>query len=153
MIRAELTGVEAAITALEGVSVDAARARQTAWRAVRRGAQGSARRALAGRWAVPMKVFARRCAVYQRKSRPAYLRLWLGLLRRPRRGEHRMVAKAIDALGDARLKYLPIERGAESILRKAAFAAMRERYGPTLSRDYSRRVRKRLAGGKRKGRR
>lgn len=140
-----MTGVDAAIAALAGIDIDAQRSQKSAWRATRRAAATGARRALASRWGVPQNVFRARVQMYIRPRAPETARLWLGLKRRPSRGEHKRVAKAINAIGDRRLRYLPIEQGAESMLKASALNAMTTRYGPVLRRDYKRRLARRIA--------
>ena len=149
----EVEGLAAAIGLFEDVSKHADFAQRSAMRATRTKAATNLRSALAARWGVPGKVFKRRIGAYfHPKGRGKVLRLWLGLQRRPTRGEHARVAKALDRLGDRRRKYLPIEQGAEAMMRAAALAAIQDRYIPVLRRDFIRRV-KRSATRRAKGRR
>lgn len=152
-IRFEMTGIDAAIDVLSAINVDAARSIQTAMRATRTKAAQLTRQKLAARWGIPQKVVKSRVnAYFHPKHQGKVLRLWLGLKHRPRGSEARKVEIAIDRTGDGRRRFLPIEQGADVMMRDAARAAMTERFNPVLRREFKRRLIKRSSKTRRRRR-
>lgn len=180
-IEATLEGVDKAITALGGVSLDAERAQRTAMRSTVRRAQSLGVKAVAKRVGVIQKVIRGRVQAFARPNkneRIARGRLWMGIKFKPRHNEHPSVARKLKSLyPNGHLRVMASGRTAwveriggrlterridlrpgevDPILKRTATQAMRDVYGPELRKDFGRRVKRRAGlstgGRSRRGR-
>lgn len=95
----ELVGVDTVIESLVGVNVDAARAQKSAMRTAANAVRTGVVRRFAKKTGVIAKVWRKRVNHYPYKSRRglSVRKVWVGLKRKPKAGEHASVARALRA--------------------------------------------------------